>query len=105
MDKYTNNIYLMICEISLLLFEKNSNYTTYRAYCSGMGKSIGEGMLSTKESTDFFLIAINIRSIFGIDETSSYVYICEFFQGENYIQHEKRVRLNGYLFPNDDFNI
>jgi len=103
MDKYTNYIYLTICEISIELFETTSIYTTYRGYCIGLSNSINDGFLSVREGTDFTILFNNISKIFGIDDSVSKDYVIEFFSGQNYIQFEKMVRLNGYNYPNDVF--
>lgn len=98
MNVYDNFVYLTICEISLPMM-KRTNYSTYGAYCRGVGWGIKHGVLSGKEKDDIATIFGRLNLIFGMSNDETADYIDKYFSLDMFKNYERSVRLTKEYFP------
>ena len=98
MKLYDTFIYLTICEVSLPMVKK-ANYTTYGAFCRGLGRSLKRNDLSGIEKSNINIIFIRLDLYFkmSLEETGSYIY--KYFTNNLFSKYEYSVRLTKEHFP------
>lgn len=96
-NKFDNNVYFTICEISLGLFG-GTNYATYGGYCNGMKTAILTNGFSKKQKKDLISILDRMELLYSLDYTANSEYITDFFCEDMYLKFEKSVRLTIEVF-------
>tara|TARA_R110000782_G_scaffold21110_1_gene56879 strand:- start:301 stop:621 length:321 start_codon:yes stop_codon:yes gene_type:complete len=100
MSKYSNHIYLIICEESLKHFKK-SKFLTYRNYVKNIGDAFNNDSLTRQHSKDITNIIDVLDKIFTMSSEDTGNYIFDYFNmpTEEIIKYEKSVKLTEALFP------
>jgi hypothetical protein len=92
MLKFDNYVFFTLCEHSLRLFEK-SNFSTYIAFCNGMGNTIKLGNFNKTDTNILASLLNDLILIFSFTDVEAYFYIKRFFSEEKFIIYDKPVRL------------
>lgn len=81
MTKLESYIHLTICEIAMREF-KNTNYSSFVNFCKGIGYSLNNGNLSTKEKACIIGVVEILDKIYTMDAETTGRYISDFFNME-----------------------
>jgi hypothetical protein len=98
MNKYTNYVFMTICEASLKRFKK-SGYSTYTAYCTGLLRSIRVGNLSKSEKFDLIQILQELDLMYGMSEDDNNYYILAYLESGRCGEFQNVVEMTRILFP------
>ena len=91
-------VYLTICEQSLPMLKK-TDYSTYGAFCRGMGYSMRHKKLSAREKYDVWEIFFHLKKIFYMSDEETFEYITNYFTMDMYEDFELSVRYTNECFP------
>lgn len=98
MDKFSNYVYLSICEISVKLFHK-SKFSTYHGYCISMRNSLLLREFNNKEVSDLCEIGDYLVLLYNLGPSEIGDFIDSYFNYDNINDLYKYVKLVEECYP------
>ena len=99
MNKYRNYVYMCICEISLVTFNK-SGYVDYAKYCKSLYNSCKMGVLTSREKRDIIAITKRVELVYSMNGKDTASYILDFLKSDRCEEFKKCMDMINFFYPN-----